>query len=121
MYPEMKRIFDLLEKHDLYFNIDSINRGGCLPDYEGKKHYVESVSYNLTIGNSIDMDEYKKNNLSLSLEILTDCDGKKYFQFYFDSSPLMSGNPMFYSPNHLPLKDLNEEFIKILIKKLIDE
>ena len=47
----------------------------------------------------------------LSLEVLEDFDGEKSFQFWYDASPIITGNPQTLDPDYQPYKDI-ENYIE---------
>lgn len=76
-------------------------------DYEDCKAYAQ---YSFSGNNSED----------LSLEVLEDFDGNRSFQFWYDASPIITGDPMTLDPDHQPFNEI-ENFIPEVLEGLEEE
>jgi len=116
MRPEFQGIIDLLENHDLHFDPDSIwgEEGEQNMSDQGYPGFKSLVSYSFEIGNSLDVHY----DAPLNLEILTDLNDNKFFQFYFDASPIVTGSGRTLTPDHQPLKSLDEDFVLDVVEHL---
>jgi len=80
-------------------------------DYEDIKAYAQ-----------YSFDGYP-NIESLSLEVLMDFDENKTFQFWYDASPIITGDQTTLSPDHQPFDEIEEyipdvmEYINVEIDK----
>ncbi len=54
------------------------------------------------------------NSELLTLEVLEDFDGNKSFQFWYDASPIITGDPMTLEPDHQPFEDLESYLPEVL-------
>jgi len=110
MQPDFQAIIDMLEKHDLHFDPDNIWEEDGEEDMENQGYpgFKHLVSYSFDMGNSFNPHYV---GFPLNLEIITDVNDKKFFQFYFDSSPIVTGDGRIMEPDHQPLESLDENFI----------
>jgi len=117
MQPEFQSLIDLLEKYDLHFDPDytwDIEGEEELSD-QGYDDYKKLEAYSFNLGNTFAM-AYQED--PINLEIITDNNDKQFFQFYWDSSPIVTGDGRTMNPDHQPIASLNDEFVERLVEYL---